>query len=53
MNSKINELKPVEKYLCLQGRFRHLGAEQREEFQRYVEKSHCETMRRLEFMSRR
>lgn len=53
VNSKIKELKPVEEYLRLQGRFRHLGAEQRGEFQRYVEKSHCETMRRLEFMSRR
>lgn len=50
INSRIKELRPVEKYLELQGRFRHLNAEGREEFQRYTEESYRMTMRRLEFM---
>lgn len=52
INSKIKELAPVETYLSLQGRFKHLrGEEKIAEIQDYITKSHERTMKRLEALS--
>lgn len=52
VNSRLKELAPVQEYLSLQGRFRHLkGAEEQEAIQKYITENYERTMRRLTFLS--
>ena len=52
INSKVQELAPVSEYLSLQSRFKHIHtAEQLEQIQEYVTKSHQKAIKRLEILS--
>ncbi|OAA83599.1 thiamine pyrophosphate-dependent enzyme [Clostridium ljungdahlii] len=50
INSKPKELKPVEEYIKLQGRFKGLSSEQREELQKYTTEHYEKYIKRLESM---
>lgn len=51
INSKQKELKPVEEYIGIQGRFKGLTEEQREELQEYVKTYYEKYMKKLEYMN--
>lgn len=52
VNSKLKELKPVQEYLSLQGRFRHLKSdEEKEAIQKFITESYERTMKRLNSMA--
>ena len=51
INSKVKELKPVEEYTSLQGRFKRMTEEQKKILQESVTESYNATMKKLQFMS--
>ena len=51
INSKVKELKPVEEYTKLQGRFKALTPEQKVALQEEVTSNYNATMKKLQFMS--
>ncbi len=51
INSKPKELKPLEDYIKIQGRFKGLSAEQRQELQEYTKTSYEKYIKKLESMA--
>lgn len=51
INSKPKELKPLHEYISLQGRFKHLSTEQKEELQEYTTKYYKKYIIKLENMN--
>ncbi|MBP1919444.1 thiamine pyrophosphate-dependent enzyme [Youngiibacter multivorans] len=50
INSKLKELKPIEDYINLQGRFKHMSKEDRDEMQKTTIQSYEKYIKLLEFM---
>ncbi len=51
INSKLKDLKPISEYIDIQGRFKHLTAEQKEELQEYTIEYYKRYIKKLENMN--